>query len=56
MGEVNAPPNPESSFLIQNRALCCGNVHSEMPGNRKDLFLQWGDLLAPDKHNQAFLG
>ena len=56
MSEVIALPNPENSILIQKHLLGSRNVHSEMPWDRKNWFLHWKCVLAPDKHKQAWLG
>ncbi len=41
--------NPETSILIQKRHPYTGNLNSETPGDSKNAFLHWGDVLALPK-------
>ncbi len=37
--------DPEMSIVIQKRHLYTGNVNSETPGDSRNAFLHWGDVL-----------
>ncbi len=44
-GNVEALFNPETSIQIQKRPFYSGNQNSETPGDSKNAFLHWGDVL-----------
>ena len=37
--------DPKMSIVIQKRHLYTGNVNSETPGDSRNAFLHWGDVL-----------
>ncbi len=43
--------NPKTPILIQKRHPYTRNLNRETPGDSKNAFLHWGDVLAPPKCN-----
>ena len=46
--DTSALYNPKSSILIQKRHPYTENLNSETPGDSKNAFLHWGDVLGLD--------
>jgi len=47
---------PKRLFAIQKRPFYTGNLNSETPGNSKNAFLHWGDVLGESNITpEAFL-
>jgi len=45
--------NPETLILIQKRHPYAGNLNSETPGDSKNAFLHWGDVLGIGKSSSS---